>query len=299
MTLNQTEYAANLASRLRSQLTGPAEKDSATAASLAMLEQLDALESLLSWDALRPGASSDRPRSAARAERDCLRGSTWARQAAEETGLKPAARGRLLLRAASYYARAHHDHAALGAAASKRAYALSNAAVQAGMAVQFSAALSARVRAGRWLNALVDPEGPVGASSFSDVPVTIDTVCVDTDRLLADLEQDPTIDFWGYASLIDLRLGRQMLLLAVGGHPDDGYHADLAALPAMVDSALLRWPSPTQLDSLGDRPGQVLKALQHRPRTEGSADFAAWQALVAAVQALLARLEAARRDTGG
>lgn len=284
LSLNHAEFAANMASRLRG---GPGEPGSMGAqASLALLERLDALESALSWQAFAPGDGADRPGSLARAERDCLQGSTLARQA-DDSRLAPEARAALLLRAASHYARAHRDRRALGAAASARAYALSNAVVLAGMAARYDAAAGAQVAAGGWL------QGAPGAAAGADAPDALDALLDDIGGLLAELAGQG-VDFWGYAGLVDLRLGRQMLWLALGREPAAVNDADLAALPEMAEVALLRWPSPTQLDSLGGRPRQVLAALLAGPQ-----DAPLRAALAQAVQRLVDRLDAARRRLDG
>jgi hypothetical protein len=124
------------------------------------------------------------------------------------------------------------------------------------------------------------------------LPAHLAAVFDEIGDLLVELEGQG-VDFWGYAGLIDLRLGRQMLLLAdqprASGLDTD---PDPRALPAMAEVALLRWPSPTQLDSLVRRPRQVLAALQARPQ-RGKAAASRGAALVQAVQRLVDRLDAA------
>ncbi len=281
LSLNHAEFAANMASRLRG---GPGEPGAMGAeASLALLERLDALEAALSWQAFAPAGAGERPGSLARAERDCLQGSTLARQA-DDSRLALESRAGLLLRAASHYARAHRDRRALGAAAGARAYALSNAVVLAGMAARYDPAAAAQVATGDWLQV-----GPGAAGG----PAALDALIDDVGGLLAELAGQG-VDFWGYAGMVDLRLGRQMLCLALGRDSTPASDADLAALPEMAEVALLRWPSPTQLDSLGGRPRQVLAALLAGPQ-----DVPLRAALAQAVQRLVDRLDVARRRLDG
>lgn len=285
LNLNQAEFAANMMSKLHRQVGAPA-----TTASLALLDRLDGLESALRWNADAPSTASVDTASLARAERDCLRGSALARDAAASP-LTAGARARLRLCAASHYARAHHDRQALAASATDRAYALSNAAVLAGLAMLEAPELRRPVAGGRWLNGLLDTEGHAAGQPTTKEPVTLDGLVQAIGALLHELEGQG-VDFWGYGGLIDLRLGRQLLLQAA--EPGSGGAAadDLAALPGMADSAMLRWPSPSQLDSLSQRPRQVLAALQAKPKGRATPQV---QALTQAVQGLVDRLDGAGR----
>ena len=79
------------------------------------------------------------------------------------------------------------------------------------------------------------------------------------DPPLRELERDAAIDFWGYAALIDLRLGSQLLLLAVDRAQTPEYVGDLSALPDMLELPLARWPSPSQMDSLFESVSVVVR----------------------------------------
>ncbi len=289
LSLNHAEYAANLVSRLGG--------DRATESSLALLDRLDALEDALSRDAVIPKDAAIRHRSLARAERDCLRGSAMARQA-DDTTLAADMRGRLMLRAASHYGRAHQDRCALAAPANDRAYALSNAAMLAGLAAQLHPDLGPEVAAAGWLDALVEDLGRSDGPPPPDTPAGLGPVFDAIGGLLAELDGQGN-DFWSFAGLLDLRLGRQMLSLSAGPASGLDSDADLAALAELAEVALLRWPSPTQLDSLSRRPRQVLEALKVQ-RQGGQAPAPRLAALLAAVQRLVDRLDAAanRHDEG-
>ena len=115
---------------------------------------------------------------------------------------------------------------------------------------------------------------------------------------LRELERDAAINFWGYAGLIDLRLGRQLLLSAVDQAQAPEYVGDLAALPDMLEVALARWPSPSQMDSLNKRPLQALDALQARAAASQS-PAPALQALINVLQSLVKRLEEGKKGQAG
>lgn len=309
LTLNQGEFAANLVSRLGA--SDRAAGSDVTGASLDTLAGLDALEDTLGRAAMggAPAASDVRATSAARAERDCLRGSTLSRLATDSATHKPGESGersRRLLQAASHYARAWHDHAALASKASEQAYALSNALVLAGMAVAWNTELRKEVQDGQWLRQVLDDKGQATAPAHADAGLKLDDALKAVDGLLRELDGDENIDFWGYAGLMDLRLGRLMLLRVFDRADERSFTSDLQALPAMLEVALTRWPSPTQLDSLGKRPRQALTALKGMPdsparpvRRRQSRSAPAPKALTAALQDLVDRLEALRGDQGG
>ena len=92
-----------------------------------------------------------------------------------------------------------------------------------------------------------------------DPAAGLEPAIAEMDPLLRELERDAAIDFWGYAGLIDLRLGRQLLLLAVGRAQTPEYVGDLSALPDMLELALARWPSPSQMDSLFESASVVVR----------------------------------------
>ena len=115
---------------------------------------------------------------------------------------------------------------------------------------------------------------------------------------MRELERDAAIDFWGYAGLIDLRLGRQLLLLAVDQAQTTDYGGDLPALPEMLEVALARWPSPSQMDSLNKRPLQALDALQAQAAASQS-PAPALQTLINVLQALVKRLEEGKKGQAG
>ena len=87
----------------------------------------------------------------------------------------------------------------------------------------------------------------------------LEPAIAEMDPLLRELERDAAIDFWGDAGLIDLRLGRQLLLLAVGRAQTPEYVGDLSALADMLELALARWPSPSQMDSLFESASVVVR----------------------------------------
>ena len=310
LTLNQADFAANLTSRLDTKDLD--FEGNASQASLAMLDRLDALEDALSWQALRlapanvPGAPvvpvasvAPRIRSGNKAERDCLRGSSLSRLATGTNPLAARDRSKMLLQAASYYARAWQDHAALGSKVSEQTYALSNALLLAGMAVAYDSGWRPLVEDGRWLREVLDAAADPAAPATGESLAGLDPAFAAVDPLLRELERDAAIDFWGYAGLIDLRLGRQLLLLAVDRAQTPDYVGDLPALADMLEVALARWPSPSQMDSLNKRPLQALGALQARAAASQTPAAPALQTLIDVLQALVKRLEEGKKGQAG
>ena len=154
------------------------------------------------------------------------------------------------------------------------------------------------VEDGRWLREVLDAAADPAALAIGDPAAGLDPAFAAVDPLWRELERDAAIDFWGYAGLIDLRLGRQLLLLAVDRAQTTDYGGDLPALADMLEVALARWLSPSQMNSLNKRPLQALDALQAQAAASSS-PAPALQTLIDVLQALVKRLEEGKKGQAG
>lgn len=299
LTLGQAVNMANLLSKLDDADRHRLDAQAAQQASWNALERLDGVGDALGWPALEGGKVAAAPADAAVAERDCLRGSALARQG-EHRSTKQRQRLWLLLRAASWYAHAFRIRKQLSEVARERSYALSNAAMLAGIVAVESTTLRSHVMAGDWWHEPVSVAKPPTAAAPTPAgnPTVVQQVLADITLTLAELPHDESADFFGYAGLLDLRLGRLLLLLATGRLQDPQVLADIEALPAALESLLLRWPSPGQLKSLSKRPRQMLQALQqHRGALAAPPDVLT--RLIEAVQRVIARIDEVHAELAG
>ncbi|MFO1330464.1 MAG: CHAT domain-containing protein [Rubrivivax sp.] len=290
LTMRQVELAARSLTRLEQTHRNAAGR---------LLESLDGLDKVVAHTEVQParmgrGAARGRASTAgnasgtdadavyrrARAGRATIRGSCLHRDAmallqpttGQPLAADAAARAaRKLLEGADCYGASHS--AARPDDAARGAYTLSNAVLLAGLALLAAPGLQTEWSAKDWVVELTPPAG-----------TPCDGIDRRTDALLELLNRDDSgAEFWDYTNALGLRLARAVLHLAVKGSVDD---ADLDPLPQLLGNALVRWPSPVELQSLGFNFGSV------RLLADGSAAVLPRDRLLA----MVGRLEGAVRE---
>jgi CHAT domain len=263
LQLRHLEFAVNSLSRLRT----PEGHRTAQ----ALIDTLDQLERLLRQPVLQllqepPGEMAV----GAHSERLCLKGSDLLRLGFQESD--PHRCAQLMFDSAGCYGRGYVEKRDPEDLTDRRAYALSNAMVAAGMAALLDPArLRRKVRAGLWL-----AEPPPGARDAEPaaqpvrprrrqaeprpLPLSWDR---ETHLLLAELERSgPAGTFWHYTNRMDLLVGRLVLRLSLGlPLPQD----DMGQVARLAETALVRCPAPVEVDSMVSRFNQVAQVLGQTP----------------------------------
>lgn len=182
------------------------------------------------------------PTSAA-SERRCLRGGFELRRAArlldEDKAL--GAVGSVMADAAQHFAAAYRSKRAFHDSGDRRAYALSNAMLSAAFAALARQDLAVAEEA------LADDSVTDGAVGLGPVPLWLAESRALLDELAA---ADELTSFWHQTTRLELLVARTLLAhLHDPAYPLD----DLAVALDLLDRALVRWPSPIQLESLQHR----------------------------------------------
>lgn len=227
VTLRDLELAVNSLSRLGN----PDQHRQA----LQLLDELDDLD----LRGLPPSAGDDGRASNAGSERACLRGSALLRQAR----LNEAERATLLGQAAKHFMDGYVGKLRSGDSAERRAYALSNALLCAGLSL-LSGAAPGEAKAQLAVDAA---ELPGGLKSDWEQQAH---------NLLEEIRaQALTTSFWHYTNVFELLTARSLLRVALSrrGFVLDELQADLLQARQRLDTALVRWPSPSEKDSITER----------------------------------------------
>ncbi|EHR72077.1 lysophospholipase [Burkholderiales bacterium JOSHI_001] len=205
----------------------------------------------------------------ARSEHACLAGSRLLRLGAKALREdKPAeACAALFYEAATKYGFGYADKFDKGDDPARQAYALANATVCAGMATWLDASLLGKVSSEQWLKHNEARQLHKAAAAQS-VPMR-------AQNLIAELTRSNEAGvFWDYTNTLELRLACNVLSLSVHGKINE---EELNGLSLLVESALVRWPSPVELQSMKFT-FTTLKAVLGRRSKKWGSDKAAGEA---------------------
>ncbi|WP_428421296.1 CHAT domain-containing protein [Methylibium sp.] len=247
-----------------------------------LLDRLDDVsnDTLGRW----PLGDQDVAPTSAASERQCLRGGFVLRQAArlldEDKALGAVAGA--LAEAARRFASAYRSKRHFKDSADRRAYALSNALLAAALAALAQRELGVA-------EAALAEEGPPRDGELALGPVAL--WLAEARALLDELAAlDDLASFWHQTTKLELLVARTLLAHL----QDDSYPLDDLGLALdLLDRALVRWPSPIQLESLQHRfllAGNLSHALLHLPGPHPWEDLR--QALPVLTGEALARLAA-------
>jgi hypothetical protein len=167
-------------------------------------------------------------------------------------GLSDEACAEIFYDAATRYGFGYADKFDKGDEMPRQAYALANAAMAAGMAVLLDATWRDKVIHRDWLQH--DKATSAGEAAAAQ------PVVVRAQQLIAELTRSNEAgEFWDYTNTLELRLACNVLSLAVDGTVNDG---ELESLHSLVDRALVRWPSPVELQSMKSTFATLLAVLE-------------------------------------
>ena len=233
LELRHLEMGINSLSRLRPEDQDPANPHACHTMAKQLLNVLAGLDQLdASGLRIEPENEAEYAASS-ESERLCLEGSNHMRQAAAVQN--PTTRAGLLFEAAKFYRRSYISKVDRSDLPERRAFALSCALVCAGLAVLSGAApFASRMQRllRRPLRQPVDWEAA-------------------TQTMLEEMARAGlSATFWHYTNSMDLLVARQVLAVALD---EDAPQDDQAQVLNLLDRALVRWPSPVEVDSMQHR----------------------------------------------